>query len=194
MPTYRAHHLVAVGLVVAVVLAGTSGAASAPARGEGSSVPPPVGRIARELADGGAQRVIVFASVRGKSYVATAGTRRPSANQRFRIGSVGKTFTATIVLQLVDDGKLRLSDTLETTCPASYRGATRSRSASCSSTARDLWSTRTTPTCCRGSKGQAGRRRPGRSTSCASRDRGHCPSLLAPCGATRTRTTSRSVS
>jgi len=117
MPTYRTRRLIAVGVAVAVVLAATSGAASAPARGEGSSVPPPVGRIARELAGGGAQRVIVFASVGDKSYVATAGTRRPSANQRFRIGSVAKTFTATIVLQLVDEGELRLSDTLEDHLP-----------------------------------------------------------------------------
>ena len=57
--------------------------------------------------------MIVFAAIGDKSYVATAGTRRPSADQRFRIGSVSKTFTATIVLQLVDEGALRLSDTLE---------------------------------------------------------------------------------
>ena len=55
----------------------------------------------------GAKSVIVFVSVGGKEYVATAGTRRPKADQRFRIGSVTKTFTATIVLQLVQEGTLR---------------------------------------------------------------------------------------
>ena len=92
----------------------TSVGAAGPAA---TSVPPPVGRIAKELAGGGAKRVIVFASVGGKSYVATAGTRRPTADQRFRSGSVGKTFTATIVLQLVDQGKLGLSNTLEDHLP-----------------------------------------------------------------------------
>jgi Tol biopolymer transport system component len=57
--------------------------------------------------------VIVLASVRGKEFVATAGTRRTRPDQRFRIGSVTKTFTATLVLQLVDEGKLRLDDTLD---------------------------------------------------------------------------------
>ncbi len=61
--------------------------------------------------------MIVFASAGDKSYVATAGTRRPKADQRFRVGSVTKTFTATIVLQLVDEGKLGLSSTLEDYLP-----------------------------------------------------------------------------
>ena len=108
----KALHAVLVVLAASVAL--TSVAAAGPAATSG---PPPVGRIARELADGGAQRVIVFASVGDKSYVATAGTRRPKADQRFRVGSVTKTFTATIVLQLVDEGKLGLSSTLEDYLP-----------------------------------------------------------------------------
>jgi D-alanyl-D-alanine carboxypeptidase len=99
---------------VAASVAVTSAAAAGPAP---TSVPPPVGRIAKELAGGGAKRVIVFASVGDKGYVATAGTRRPKADQRFRVGSVTKTFTATIVLQLVDEGKVGLSDTLEEHLP-----------------------------------------------------------------------------
>ena len=99
---------------LAASVALTSAASAGP---DGSGVPPPVGRIARELASGGAKRVIVFASAGDKSYVATAGTRRPKADQRFRVGSVTKTFTATIVLQLVDEGKLGLSDTLEDHLP-----------------------------------------------------------------------------
>jgi D-alanyl-D-alanine carboxypeptidase len=99
---------------LAASVALTSVAAAGP---DGSGVPPPVRRIAKELASGGAKRVIVFASVGNKSYVATAGTRRPKADQRFRVGSVTKTFTATIVLQLVDEGKLGLGDKLEDYLP-----------------------------------------------------------------------------
>jgi D-alanyl-D-alanine carboxypeptidase len=100
--------------VLAASVALTSAASARPAA---TGVPPPVGRIARELAGGGAKRVIVFASAGDKSYVATAGTQRPKANQRFRVGSVTKTFTATILLQLVDEGKLSLTSTLEDHLP-----------------------------------------------------------------------------
>ena len=79
--------------------------------------PPPVERIARELARGGGQSVIVYVSDDGREYAATAGRRRPGRDQRFRIGSVTKTFTAAIVLQLVAEGRLRLTDTLERHLP-----------------------------------------------------------------------------
>jgi Tol biopolymer transport system component/CubicO group peptidase (beta-lactamase class C family) len=108
----RARHAPLGALAAAIVL--TSVAAAGPAA---TSVPPPVERIARQLAAGGAQRVIVLASAGVKSYVATAGTRRPKADQRFRVGSVTKTFTATIVLQLVDERKLGLSSTVEDLLP-----------------------------------------------------------------------------
>ena len=61
--------------------------------------------------------MIVFVSAGGKEYAATAGTRHPKADQRFRIGSVTKTFTATIVFQLVQEGTLRLDSTLEEHLP-----------------------------------------------------------------------------
>ena len=86
--------------------------------GDGSGAPPPpVQEVARELARGGAESVIVFVSDDGREYVATAGDQRPGRDQRFRVGSVTKTFTATIVLQLVSEGKLRLSDPLERHLP-----------------------------------------------------------------------------
>ena len=116
MPTNRIHQLIAAGLMVTVGLAATSGAASAPARGEGSSAPPPVKRVARELRSG-AKSVIVFVSAGDKEYVATGGARRPTGDQRFRVGSVTKTFTATIVLKLVEEGALRLNSTLEDHVP-----------------------------------------------------------------------------
>jgi TolB protein len=99
--------VVCIGLVVTSASAGTE---------QTRSAPPPVKRVALELRSG-AKSVIVFVSDGGKEYVATAGTRHPKADQRFRVGSVTKTFTATIVLQLVQEGKLRLDSTLEEHLP-----------------------------------------------------------------------------
>lgn len=49
----------------------------------------------------------------------TAATNQPvRANSKFSIGSILKTFTATAVRQLVDEGKLRLSDPLSKCEPA----------------------------------------------------------------------------
>jgi D-alanyl-D-alanine carboxypeptidase len=99
-------------------LLGAFALAFAGCAGDGSNAPqPPVERVARQLGRGGAASVIVFVSDHDRNYVATAGIRRPRENQRFRIGSVTKTFTATIVLQLTDQGRLRLSDTLEQYLP-----------------------------------------------------------------------------
>ena len=108
---------IVVGLfVVLVTLGATSGAASAPAVAEKSNALPPVRRVALELRTA-AKSVIVFVAAGDKEYVATGGARRPTGDQRFRIGSVTKTFTATIVLQLVQEGTLSLSSTLEDHVP-----------------------------------------------------------------------------
>ena len=114
MPTNRIHQLIAAGLVT-VALAATPGTASAPASGE-TSASPPVERVARELRTG-AKSVIVFVSAGDTEYVATGGARRPTGDQRFRVGSVTKTFTATIVLKLAEVGALRLDSTLEDHVP-----------------------------------------------------------------------------
>jgi len=95
---------------VALVLPGCGGETSA-------APPPPVDQVVWQIARGGAESVIVFVSADGREYVATAGNHRPGKDQRFRVGSVTKTFTATIVLQLVAEGKLRLSDTIERHLP-----------------------------------------------------------------------------
>ncbi|MFB6894744.1 serine hydrolase domain-containing protein, partial [Kitasatospora sp. NPDC056327] len=50
-------------------------------------------------------------------------TNRPArADGRFRIGSVTKTFVATVVLQLVDEGGLRLDDPVEKHLPGTVPG------------------------------------------------------------------------
>jgi D-alanyl-D-alanine carboxypeptidase len=55
---------------------------------------------------------------RGTSGVAVLGTTRavPAAG-RFRMGSITKTFVATVVLQLVDEGRVRLDDSVERWLP-----------------------------------------------------------------------------
>ena len=99
-------------------LLGAFALAFAGCAGVGSNAPqPPVEQVARQLGRGGAAGVIVFVSDHGRNYVATAGIRRPREDQRFRIGSVTKTFTATIVLQLAAEGRLDLGDTLEQYLP-----------------------------------------------------------------------------
>ncbi|ADI03181.1 Beta-lactamase class C and other penicillin binding protein-like protein [Streptomyces bingchenggensis BCW-1] len=54
---------------------------------------------------------------------AELGTGRPMPrNGRFRIGSAAKTFTATVVLQLVGEGRMSLEDTVEQWLPGVVRG------------------------------------------------------------------------
>ncbi|WP_082598065.1 MULTISPECIES: serine hydrolase [unclassified Kitasatospora] len=60
---------------------------------------------------------------RGGAGVSELGSGRPVAEQgRFRIGSVTKPFVATIVLQLVGEGRLALSDTVEQHLPGLLPG------------------------------------------------------------------------
>src|SRR5215813_4867920 len=56
---------------------------------------------------------------RSIGYSQINGTEKKSltAANRFRIGSITKTFTATMILQLVEEGKLKLSDTLDKFLP-----------------------------------------------------------------------------
>lgn len=57
-------------------------------------------------------------SWRSTSGVAELGTTRTvPVNGRFRVGSITKTLVATVVLQLVDEGRLRLEDPVETWLP-----------------------------------------------------------------------------
>jgi D-alanyl-D-alanine carboxypeptidase len=63
--------------------------------------------------------VIVGVSVGDRGWTATRGTTRkgtrvrPRLGDHTRIGSLTKTFVGTLILQLADEGKLRLSDTLD---------------------------------------------------------------------------------
>jgi D-alanyl-D-alanine carboxypeptidase len=55
-------------------------------------------------------------------YSVLAGRVRARPDDRFRIGSVTKTFLATVVLQLVGEGKLDLDDPVEQVLPGKLRG------------------------------------------------------------------------
>jgi len=87
---------------------------------------PLTARIARELIDEkGASSAIVFVADGSRRYESTAaieGLPVPKPDQLFAVGSVTKTFTATIVLQLAAKGKLRLNDTLESYLPGVVKG------------------------------------------------------------------------
>ena len=80
--------------------------------------------IAQVLEDKDLPGVLVAVSVPGEGeYVSAQGTANldtgaePQPTDRFRIGSVTKTFVATAILQLVDQGKLSKSDTLSNWYP-----------------------------------------------------------------------------
>jgi D-alanyl-D-alanine carboxypeptidase len=66
---------------------------------------------------------IVAVSVGDRSWTATRGTTRkgtrirPRLGDHTRIGSLTKTFVGTLILQLSDDGKLKLSDTIDRWLP-----------------------------------------------------------------------------
>ncbi|MBG0562494.1 serine hydrolase domain-containing protein [Actinoplanes aureus] len=63
---------------------------------------------------------------RGSSGSAIHGTTRPvPVHGRFRAGSITKTFVATVVLQLAEEGRLRLDDTIETWLPGTVPGGDR---------------------------------------------------------------------
>ena len=64
----RVHRLTAVGIVAMAALGAPAGGAPAPAGGEESSAPPPVGRVLREMPPGAK---IVFVSVGGKGSLAS---------------------------------------------------------------------------------------------------------------------------
>jgi CubicO group peptidase (beta-lactamase class C family) len=60
---------------------------------------------------------VVYARVIGYGRIDGTAKDPLTAASRFRIGSITKTFTAAMVLQLVDEGKLKLTDTLDQFCP-----------------------------------------------------------------------------
>ena len=95
-----------------VILLGASTATLVGCGGQKSSTARHAPAPRTQLASAAPTSMIVYVSDHGRAYVRTSGTPRPNATQRFRIGSVTNTFTATIILQLAAEGKIRLDDTL----------------------------------------------------------------------------------
>src|SRR5499426_4738509 len=60
---------------------------------------------------------VLYTRAIGYSQIDGAEKKPLTTANRFRIGSITKMFTATMVLQLVEEGKLKLSDTLDKFLP-----------------------------------------------------------------------------
>jgi len=107
---------------VLVLACSTSGAAwadsAAASQHSSKRAAPAAGQVATELVDYGARSAFVHVAAGGPAYAAAAGKGPPRAGRdRFRIGSVTKTFVAAIVLQLAEERKLRLDDPVERHLP-----------------------------------------------------------------------------
>jgi CubicO group peptidase (beta-lactamase class C family) len=125
-------------LVVAAVAWWPEDRSTAPASGSSA---PRVTRPATEPAalqkqldrvvEAGAPGVVVLVRIgertwQGASGLSDLGAHRPArAGDRFRVGSVTKSFVATVVLQLVGEGRLGLDDTLERWLPGLVPGGER---------------------------------------------------------------------
>ncbi|MFD8201113.1 serine hydrolase domain-containing protein [Streptomyces sp. NPDC059701] len=115
--------LVLTGLATAVLAASTApNAAAKPGPAD------PLRRQVEAIHDTGAVGVhaeVTSPDARDSAYAGTAAmnTLRPMPRDgRFRIGSATKTFTATVVLQLVGEGRMSLEDTVEQWLPGVVRG------------------------------------------------------------------------
>ncbi|MGI5526066.1 serine hydrolase domain-containing protein [Streptomyces syringium] len=115
--------LVLTSLATAVLAASTASTAAAKPRPAD-----PLQRQVEAIHDTGAVGVhaeVTSPGARHSAYAGTAAmnTRRPMPRDgRFRIGSATKTFTATVVLQLVGEGRMSLEDTVEQWLPGVVRG------------------------------------------------------------------------
>lgn len=80
-------------------------------------------RLVEQVVDAGAPGVLVQVRDRGKTRTIVLGVAQDAprrlvrAGDRFRIGSVTKTFVATVVLQLVAEGRIELGDTVDEWLP-----------------------------------------------------------------------------
>ncbi|MDQ0791549.1 serine hydrolase [Streptomyces sp. B1I3] len=122
----------AVGMVATVVMsaglalpASAAGTADASAARDGHAAT----RAALEsVVQDGVPGGIALAELGNDTWAGRAGTadlttrRKPRADDRFRIGSITKTFVATVMLQLEEEGRLSLDDTVDHWLPGLVRG------------------------------------------------------------------------
>jgi CubicO group peptidase (beta-lactamase class C family) len=116
--------LTAVAIVVAVPALAFVGWAAT--QNDGSR--PELGALLDRVVDSGAPGALAVVRdgptvrVEARGYADRAAARPMRADDRFRIGSVTKTFVAALVLQLVEQGRLRLDDPVERWLPALVPG------------------------------------------------------------------------
>ncbi|MFD3869517.1 serine hydrolase domain-containing protein [Streptomyces sp. NPDC058623] len=110
------------GLALPASAAGAADASSA--RDGHAATRAALDSVVRDGAPGG----IVLAEQGHDTWAAHAGTadlatgRKPRADDRFRVGSITKTFVATVMLQLEEEGKLSLDDTVDHWLPGLVQG------------------------------------------------------------------------
>ncbi len=101
-----------------------------------------LGRLLDDVVAAGAPGVLVVMREDGKvrtearGFADRSGSIRMRADERFRIGSITKTFVAALVLRLVEDGALRLDDTVEQWLPSLVPGGRAITVRDCSRTQR----------------------------------------------------------
>lgn len=115
--------LIVRGLAASVVLALLLAAGSAAAPVSGDSLAPTLRKDMEDLVAAGVPGVVVLVRREGRTVRLASGysnleKKTPMrVGDRFRIGSVTKSFVATVVLQLVGEGKLSLDDSIERWLP-----------------------------------------------------------------------------
>ncbi|WP_433198891.1 serine hydrolase domain-containing protein [Nocardia sp. CA-107356] len=124
--------LVTIGMAVGVValLAGCANASDGPVVVSDNRIRAVQGDIDR-MVESGVTGMIATLTENGKTVTLTSGvadrdTRAPipaEPPQQVRIGSISKTFTSAVVLQLVAEGKIRLDEPVDTYLPGLLRGA-----------------------------------------------------------------------
>ena len=115
----RVHRVLVTAATALAVIAAPVAATSAPADDDRAGLQARLDDVVAAGAVGALAEVRDQHGVwRGVSGVAELGTTRPvPVLGRFRVGSITKTFVATVVLQLVGEGRLRLDDPVETWLP-----------------------------------------------------------------------------
>ncbi|MFF5103457.1 serine hydrolase domain-containing protein [Streptomyces sp. NPDC000134] len=123
----RVHRVLVTVTTALTLLAAPTAALAAPERAQRAGLQEGLDDLTATSAVGALMEVRDEDGVwRGTSGVAELGTtRKVSAHDRFRMGSITKTFVATVALQLVADGRLKLDDTVETWLPGAVPGGHR---------------------------------------------------------------------
>ncbi|MBL3666999.1 beta-lactamase family protein [Streptomyces sp. M2CJ-2] len=127
----RTTAVAAVAAALSVALAAPAVAAPGPGAGPGSATDTDHGatrRAMRSAVAAGVPGVTATARDRRGTWSATAGVgdlrtgQKRSPRDHYRVGSVTKTFVATVVLQLAAEGALSLDDTVDTWLPGLVTG------------------------------------------------------------------------